>query len=831
MAPLGCTRRSIRRGRAWPRAVVVAIAAAVAIASLGDIRDASAQGGFVQFPPRPGAKKKGQPFFQAPAATQTNEQMLVRANEINYDYTNERVSAVGNVQIYHAGTTLEADTVIYDQRTKRVHAEGSVRLTEPDGRVTYGEIMNLSDQFRDGFVDSLRLETPDQTRLAATRADRTSGNFTVFQSGVYTACEPCKDDPKRPPKWQVKAARIIHDQGEQMMYFESAQLEFFGVPLAHIPFFSTPDPTAKRKSGILNPVIGYNSSYGWAFTVPYYWALAPNYDVTFSPMITTRQGPLLKGEWRHRLIDGSYSIRASGIFQLDKGAFDEEGNRDFRGDVNTVGQFKITDRWHWGWNGSVLTDKRYYNDYGFYKTAPSTNLLQTTPDYVPSVAYLQGRSEKSYFDARVMHFYGLTQADSQERLPVVHPVMMHDYTLDRPVLGGELSFRSNFTSLSRESADFAPITTLAASGALCGPTTADPAIKNTTNCLLRGVPGNYTRASTEARWRRTIVDSYGQVFTPFASLRADVAALDIKSQPGVSNFMTPGSAQVARFMPSIGVEYRYPLINVQSWGTQTLEPIAQLVIRPDETKIGVLPNEDAQSFIFDANNLFRENKFAGWDRVEGGSRLNAGVQYTAQFNRGGYVNLLFGQSYHLFGQNSFAAPSPTNTGLDSSLDQKRSDYVARATYQPNRQLTLTSRFRIDEDDFTLQRSEYEATLAFGRWQGQLLYGRYAAQPATGFFDARSGITATTKFKVNENWLAFAAARYNLQDDKIDQTQIGVGYIDDCLILAVNYITEFNHGSSKDKYRHTVMLQLSLRTLGDTVAQQNVSDLGSTLPTR
>ena len=122
--------------------------------------------------------------------------------------------------------------VIYDQKTKRLHAEGNVRLTEPDGKITYGEIIDLSDDFRDGFVDSLRARHPDQTRMAAARADRTDGNFTVFQNGVYTACEPCKDDPKKPPLWQVKAARIIHDQGEKMIYFENARLEFFGVPLA-----------------------------------------------------------------------------------------------------------------------------------------------------------------------------------------------------------------------------------------------------------------------------------------------------------------------------------------------------------------------------------------------------------------------------------------------------------------------------------------------------------------------------------------------------------------------------------------------------------------------
>jgi LPS-assembly protein len=139
--------------------------------------------GVLHFPPRP-----------PPAARQppppSNAPMLVQATEIRYDYSNNSVAAVGNVQIYYGGATVEADQVIYDQKTKRLRAEGNVRLTEPDGKITYGQVIDLTDDYRDGFVDSLRLETPDDTRFAASRADRASGNYTVLQNGVYTACEP-----------------------------------------------------------------------------------------------------------------------------------------------------------------------------------------------------------------------------------------------------------------------------------------------------------------------------------------------------------------------------------------------------------------------------------------------------------------------------------------------------------------------------------------------------------------------------------------------------------------------------------------------------------------
>jgi LPS-assembly protein len=753
--------------------------------------------------------------------------MLVRAQEINYDYSNERVSAVGNVQLYYGASTLEADRVIYDQKTKRLHAEGNVRLTQPDGTVTYGEIMDLSDDFRDGFVDSLRADAPEQTRFAANRAERSGSNFTVFHSGVYTACEPCKDDPTKPPKWQVKAARIVHDQTEKMMYFESARLELAGVPFAYVPYFSAPDPTVKRKTGFLVPSYSTSSIYGLGVSVPYYIALAPDYDVTFTPMITSRQGPVLQGEWRQRLMDGSYTIRATGVFQLDKSVFptDSAGYRDWRGSVESAGQFKIGDQWVWGWDGTALSDRNFLYDYGMLNALQAASLLKLVPDFVLSQAYIAGRGDRSYFEARAMYFYGLSAADVQGQLPIVHPVIDHDFVAKDPVLAGELQVRTNLTSLSRQSANFDPISTLALASNACGLTTADTALLNRSNCLLRGVPGEYDRLSSEMSWRRTIVDPLGELWIPFVMVRGDVANINVADQPGVSNYIHVGQEDLGRVMPTAGLEYRYPLINVQQWGTQTIQPIAQLIFRPNETQVGAFPNEDAQSLIFDDSNLFKINKFSGWDRVEGGGRANVGVEYTAQFNRGGTVNVLFGQSYQLYGQNSFAMGGTTNTGIDTGLDTRRSDYVARASYQPNSTLTLTSRFRFGESDFTLQRTELEATANFGRWTTQVMYGDYAAQPEIGFLNRREGILGSARLKVTENWLLLGAAQYDLIARSVSQTQIGVGYVDDCLILALNYITSYAYSGSVS-VNHTFMMQITLRTLGGSTSNQSPSAVGT-----
>jgi LPS-assembly protein len=754
-------------------------------------------------PPRP-----------TPPKVANDNQMLVQANEVDYDYNNSRVSAVGNVQLFYNGTSVEADKVIYDQKTKRLHAEGNIRMTDADGKITYANIMDLSDDYRDGFVDSLRVDTEDQTRMAATRADRSSGNYTVFENGVYTACAPCKDDPKKPPLWQVKGARIIHDQQEKMLYFETAQIEFFGVPLAYMPYFSTPDPTVKRKSGFLMPSITEVSTYGYGVEIPYYWAISPDMDATFAPRITSTQGVLFQAEFRQRLMDGSYQVRAYGIDQLNPDTFaGQPGDRQFRGGIETKGEFAANDKWVFGWEGVALSDYYFFQDYRLSQYRDPMYAFLSLPTEAVSQLYLTGVGNRSFFDLRSIYY--LSFSGNQQQVPVVWPVLDYSNVINHSVLGGEVSYKTNFTNLTRNDAVFDPITAGASLNGLCTPTSADPAARTPSQCLLRGFPGTYTRLSAEGEWRRSFTDSIGEIWTPFAIMRADAINSDVSNQPGVSNFLPVGDTQALRLMPTVGFEYRYPFISVEPWGSTTIEPIAQVIIRPDETYAGKLPNEDAQSMVFDTSNLFSVDKFSGYDRVEGGSRANVGVQATTQFDRGGAVKVMFGQSYQLFGLNSYAVQDVTNTGLDSGLDKPVSDYVASVDYSPNRTYTFSVRSRFDEQTWNVQRFEAEAKANFDRWSVSATYGDYTAQPDLGYLTRRDGILGSASVKLAANWVVTGAARYDLQANKINQYTIGAGYVDDCFVLAANYVTSYNYsvGGAPPVLNQTYLLQIGLRTIG------------------
>ena len=202
-----------------------------------------------------------------------------------------------------------------------------------------------------------------------------------------------------PPLWCISAARIVHDQREATISYQDAQFELFGVPVLYLPYFQHPDPSVKRRSGFLAPSYANSSTLGFGAELPYYFALAPNYDFTFHPQYWSKQGVLWQGDFRHRLADGQYNVKIAAIDQgRDESGATINGEQGWRGSLETKGQFSLSSWWRYGWDITVESDETFRR---FYKLDP---ILQT--DRVNTI-YLQGMSERNYLSARLYHFGGL----------------------------------------------------------------------------------------------------------------------------------------------------------------------------------------------------------------------------------------------------------------------------------------------------------------------------------------------------------------------------------------------------------------------------------------
>ena len=393
------------------------------------------------------------------AAARNPDKLIVEANELVYDKDHNTVSAVGAVELYYKRRVLQADRVVYNRTTRRVYAEGRAKLTDEHGNVTYASRFDLTDDFAAGFAEGVETLSTQKTRFTAPRVERSAGSITVFNGGVYTACEPCKDHPERPPFWQIRAARIIENQQTHIVYYEDAWLEVGGVPIAYVPYFSAADPSVTRASGFLAPTFYHGNYIGYGVGLPYFYSLAPNYDLTLTPTYLSAQGPFAEVEWRHRLDNGQYNIRVTGVYQQNPKLFLPapygSGNERWRGSLESQGKFYINDKWQYGWDVTAVSDRYYLNDYKIKDNDLSRYYFQ---DIVSSV-YLRGQADRGFFDLSGYQFEGTTAYTEQRSEPLAVPVLDYHKTFAiAPDLsggiGGEAKIDLNATNISRTEASF-----------------------------------------------------------------------------------------------------------------------------------------------------------------------------------------------------------------------------------------------------------------------------------------------------------------------------------------------------------------------------------------
>lgn len=729
---------------------------------------------------------------------QPGGQMLLEADTLTYDYDAGIVTAAGNVRIDYNGIRVVARKVIFYRETRRVVAFGQVQMVDREGNKSFAEELDVTDDLSTGFVNSLRIETTDKTYFASESAERREGDITTFNNGVYTACEPCEENPEKPPLWRVKSTEIVWNRKKKTIRFVRPRMELFGLPIAFLPAFEIPDHTVKRKSGFLFPKFGWKAGLGFGAGIPYYWALSPSHDLTAAVTGYTKQGFLTEVEWRQRFNNGEYSVTAAGIYQLQPTAFGSgtvDASNRLRGMIGTKGEFRINPRWVFGWNVLAQSDKNFaytYNIGGFNEALQHDQI------------YLTGLNGRNYFDLRVMRFQVQenTFAGRNEVQPWVLPLLDYSFTPDRPVAGGELNIDVNLQHLRR--------------GTLL---TTPTSIITGTN--IPGVQGSTARLTAEAEWRRSFVAPGGLVLTPILHARGDAILQNLSAATNAAIAgSTIGGVPVAsdirssylRYMATAGLEVRWPFVIASENSSHVIEPVAQIFARPNEpfgTTLGIA-NEDAQSMVFDATTLFERDKFSGRDRIEGGVRANVGLRYSGSFANGWTANAIMGQSYHLAGLNSFGAPDLVNAGAFSGLETARSDYVGLVGVAAPNGTSASVGARLDETTFALRRLDARASAVLGPVSVGGTYSFVQAQPLYGTATNRHQLTANASAQLHEYWKVFGSVTYDLVANTLLKNSFGFAYDDECFTFILNAQQTRTGGTVSN----SIGLQLSFRTIGD-----------------
>lgn len=729
--------------------------------------------------------------YEVPSSVDPTQPLFLQGDELIYDSRREKVTARGNVEITFDNYILTADQIVYDQSANTLSAFGNVILRDPNGDITRTERITLTDDFRDGFIQSLSIVGRDQSRITARRAVRRDGRITEFEQGQFT---PCVHDVGKPPLWCITAEQVIHDADSATITYLDAAFNIMGVPIAYIPFFQHPDPSVKRRSGLLLPRFSNSEDLGFTIETPYYFALSPNFDFIFHPLYTASQGMLWKGVWRHKLafgnIRGQYNLKFAGIDQ----AYEDLPNNDiildgWRGSLESRGEFSLSSWWNFGWDVIVESDDTFRR---FYKM---DNILQT--DRINSI-HLTGLNDLNFFQVKGYHFGGLLLSDSDNSESRVHPVIDWNYIVETPILGGELSWIINALSLSRELA-FKDI-----------------------NGQMFNVDTTSQRVIGNMSWRRRLIDPFGISYTPFVNLRGDILSFSNAVDP-LSNTLIDQES-ITRGVVSAGLLASYPWLARTQLTSHVIEPIGQIVGRTGNVRQLDLPNEDARSIVFNDTNLFELSKTSGFDRIETGTRVNLGLQYTFQSNKGGYARLLAGQSFHLAGENIYeqssgnepssdlaSAPSifTENNGLENTI----SDYVLGAYLAPSQAFSLIGQGRFDDKNFSLHRADVTLRGLYGPVALTSTYTFTSSNPLDTSSVNQQELLGTVSLQLAENWKFLGSLRYDIDESSFRSHYLALQYSDDCFVLTTEY-TETNTNDTDITSDRTIMLYFALKNLGE-----------------
>lgn len=721
--------------------------------------------------------------------------LLLQADDLIYDNRNNRVIARGNVEIYQDENVLFADEIVYDKTANTLSAVGNVRLKEADGAVVNAERLTLKANFRDGFVRSISALTQDDTRVAAANAYK-KDHQTVYEKGVVTTCKPCEAHPDVPPAWRVKASRIIQDSDDHNFYYEDAIVEVYGIPVAWVPYFYTPDNTVQQRSGFMQPQYALHSgTTGYSLAIPYYYAASPNYDLTLTPTFTTQAGYLMEADWRQKLWNGAYEVKLYGSY--DQQTSDFLSQKNYRASAETKGDFELNKYWHFGWNAIIESDdtfRRFYNIDSIY-------------DYQRvSQIYLTGIGDRNYFNMAVARYGNLTgtsQFDvatnsyTKTVTSTAYPTVDYNYIHDKPVFGGEFSFNANAVALSINDPNHTVV--------IPNYTTAANITQNASD-----------HVAMDAQWRRTLKDDLGQVYTPFVFVRGDIYHVSSFTENNVSG----PTDTFTRDVGGIGLDYRYPFVANNGSITQVIEPVAQIVARGGQANNNLVPITDAQSLVLDDTLLFDINKFSGWDQIETGVRTNFGVQYTLSTANGISVRTVAGESIHLAGQNAYALNS---IYAGSGLDTARSDYVTGAYIDYKNMFRGVAQVRLDEQDFSAKGQSYTLQTRLGFLQAGVSYEYDQADPTVGYTTARQEVAGFGALKLTDEWSVFGDARYDFVLGQFVRNSAGIQYGDECVIYQLLY-QQTNVTINDIKPDTALMLHVGIKGFGQQTLPTSIYDL-------
>jgi LPS-assembly protein len=512
----------------------------------------------------------------------------------------QEITAVleGDVLLTQGHRKLQADRIELNQETDIATLEGDIRLREP-GLLLTGSRAELNvDQGYAHIDNASYLVHEQEIRGDASRLSRRNDETLVLEGGTFTRCEPDSDT------WYLRGAELTLDPVNEVGTGRHVRLEVKGVPVLYTPWisFATGD---RRTSGFLFPSISSSDSGGIDIATPYYFNLAPDYDLTLTPRFISDRGEMLEVETRHlsrwfeTKLSGAYLAKDEGGDDedlqdlIDEGLISEEEARPYLDEDRWLVAVDHRGGWDQPWYSRVdytrVSDEDYFRD------------LDTASLEVNSQTHLRQQGTLGY---RSDHWHGQLRAEEYQTLSSTASTPYKQ--LPRVNVDGLYQFGSLQLSLGHEYTSF------------------DHRDKDSDQI----VTGERARLEYGLHWDKQWAWGF---FKPGVMVKSLSYELDDEHLAAGANdspsFTVPqASVDMGLFFEREGALFGDHYV-------QTFEPRLYYFYSEfenqdeliDATSTGGDINFDSSDLTFTYSQLFRDSRYAGGDRIDDDDRLSVGL--------------------------------------------------------------------------------------------------------------------------------------------------------------------------------------------------------------
>jgi LPS-assembly protein len=648
----------------------------------------------------------------APASIQA-EQMTGRPDR--------EVHLERDVEITRGQTSLSADQADYDILENEVQASGNIRMQRFGDRYK-GDQLKLNMDTGKGFIlhPEYKLEQ-NNAQGKAERTDFESEDQATVIDGTYSTCE----GPD--PDWYLKAGTLQLDSARNIGSARTALVYFKGVPIMGMPAMSFP-LSSERKSGLLPPTIGATSKGGLEITLPYYFNIAPNRDLTLFPKYITRRGLQLGADGRY--LGQSYAGETN-VETL----FNDQQTGTNRYAITSVHNQTLAPGLTFAWNVSAASDDDYPSDFASSITTSSQRLLLRESSLNYAASYWSAA-------ARVTNYQLLQDIAA----PITRPYdRLPQLTLHaaRPDLKGfNASFDSELTRFWLPDNDLAG----RARGTrfVVNPQVAYPLVR----------PGYFV--------------------TPKLSLHATTYRLDTPTATA------PDVTSLTRVLPTLSIDSGLVFErDTQFFGrpaTQTLEPRLFYVRTPFRDQ-RLYPNFDSADAGFGFAQIFSENRFSGSDRIGDANQVTAGlVSRYIEANGAERLRLAVGQRFY------FSRQRVTLDGTSTGNNDSRSDLLLAASGRLTSTLSLDSALQYSQSAHRQFSANYGVQWQPGPKRVLNAEYRFLRDTVDAQGNSLEQLNFSGQWPIAKRWYAVGRINYSLPEHKTVEGLFGMEYNADCWVF-------------------------------------------------